>query len=49
MTGFIKKKGKIYYAVINIKDKNGKYKKKWISTKTGDERKAKKELKRLLA
>jgi integrase len=48
MKGFLKKKGKIFYAVVNIKNAEGKWTKKWISTKTGNERQAKKELKNIL-
>ena len=48
MNGFIKKKGKVYYAVINVKDSDGNWSKKWISTKTGDAREAKKVLKQLI-
>lgn len=32
MTGHLKVRNGIYYAVINFKDRNGKYKQKWIST-----------------
>ena len=32
MTGSIQEKNGKYYTVLNIKDKNGKYKKKWQTT-----------------
>jgi integrase len=49
MNGFLKKRGKYYYAVINLKDSNGKWSKKWISTKETTEREAKKALNQLLS
>ena len=48
MKGYLKKRNKTYHAVINIKDANGNWCKKWISTKTGDEREAKKKLKEIM-
>jgi integrase len=44
MSGFLKKKGKYYFAVINYKDAEGKWRKKWVNTNTGNERVAKKML-----
>jgi len=32
MTGHLKVRNGVYYAVINFKDRNGNYKQKWIST-----------------
>lgn len=48
MEGSLQKKGKIYYAVISLKDADGKYYTKWVSTKTGSYKKAQKELYRIL-
>ncbi|MEN8908279.1 MAG: site-specific integrase [Clostridiales bacterium] len=48
MKGSLHKKGNYYYVVISLKDEFGKYIKKWISTKTGDEREAKRRMKKIL-
>lgn len=45
MTGHLKVRNGIYYAVINFKDRNGNYKQKWISTglkERGNKKQAKK-------
>ena len=49
MTGSIQEKNGKYYTVLNIKDKNGKYKKKWQTTGLpvkGNKRKAEQILRR---
>ena len=52
MSGSLQIKGKMYYAVLSIKDENGKHKTKWISLKVsaekGNKRKAEAELKRVI-
>ena len=52
MTGSIQEKNGKYYTVLNIKDKNGKYKKKWQTTGLpvkGNKRKAEQILRRRIA
>jgi len=52
MSGSLQVKGKMYYAVLSMKDENGKNKTKWISLKVpaekGNKRKAETELKRVI-
>jgi integrase len=48
MKGSLHKKGAYYYVVVSLKDEYGKFVKKWISTKTGDEREAKKVMRNIL-
>jgi integrase len=52
MSGSLQVKGKYYYAVLSIKDENGKNKTKWVSLKIsaerGNKRKAETELKRVI-
>lgn len=51
MTGSIQEKNGKYYTVLNIKDKKGKYKKKWQTTGLpikGNKRKAEPILRRIV-
>ena len=52
MSGSLQTKGNMYYAVLSMKDENGKYKTKWVSLKVpaekGNKRRAEAELKRVI-